>query len=331
MECISPIKASLNEQGDIVYSSRKAAPGLVGFQFPCRKCLPCRLNNAAEKAIRCVHEAQMHDGNIFLTLTYDAEHLESDKLIYKDFQLFMKSLRKRKETKVKESSLYLLSNEQERKELLEKSKITYMVTGEYGEKNKRPHWHAIIFNYYPEDAQVLRESETGETVYTSKELVKLWKRGMLEFGSVTMESAGYVARYAAKKLVHGKDQEHDYHPLHKTSSRRGIGNSWIQKHWKHVFGNGFVVLPNGQQTKIPRYYVDWLKKNMPEEYFHYVRDVREKIIQKAEKKARKEEMEYLTEIFNNRGTGRRYPMKRKNVKEHCLQRKFKRLQENLKL
>ena len=103
MECISPIKASLNEQGDIVYSSRKAAPGLVGFQFPCRKCLPCRLNNAAEKAIRCVHEAQMHDGNIFLTLTYDAEHLESDKLIYKDFQLFMKSLRKRKETKVKES------------------------------------------------------------------------------------------------------------------------------------------------------------------------------------------------------------------------------------
>ena len=131
MRCIRPLKASQNSDGDIVYTSRKSEPGLVGFEFECRKCLACRLNIAREKAVRAVHEAKMHSDNIFLTLTYDEAHLASDRLIYEDFQLFMKRLRE-KENRDKEQ------------------KITYMVTGEYGDKNKRPHWHALIFNYRPQ-------------------------------------------------------------------------------------------------------------------------------------------------------------------------------------
>ena len=73
-----------------------------------------------------------------------------------------------------------------------------------------------------------------------------------EFGSVTLESAGYVARYAAKKLAHGKDDEHDYHPIHRTSCKRAIGRSWIEKYYQHTFDHGLVVLPNGQKSKIPR-------------------------------------------------------------------------------
>ena len=38
---------------------------------------------------------------------------------------------------------------------------------------------------------------------------------------------------------------------------------------KHTFDHGFVVLPNGQKSKIPRYYVDWLKKNHPEKWEKY--------------------------------------------------------------
>lgn len=319
MRCIRPLKASQNSNGDIVYSSKEAIPGLVPFEFECRKCLPCRLNIAREKAVRAYHEAQMHEGNIFLTLTYDDANLASQKLVYSDFQLFMKSLREKVTRNIKDKSL--------RDQLY----IPYMVTGEYGELHKRPHWHACIFNYWPSDAQFKYQSDRGDRVWTSETINKLWKRGNAEFGSLTIDSAGYVARYAAKKLVHGKDQEHDYHPIHKTSARRAIGRSWIEKYWKHTFENGFVVLPNGEKSKIPRYYVDWFKKEHPEKYDKYAMGIREEIIDKAAKKARKEEIEYQSQLLTR--TGRRaYDLKtRSEVKYRILERKFKRLQENLKL
>ena len=47
---------------------------------------------AREKAIRAYHESQMWDDNIFLTLTYDDEHLKSDRLQWIDFDLFIKRL-----------------------------------------------------------------------------------------------------------------------------------------------------------------------------------------------------------------------------------------------
>jgi hypothetical protein len=317
MQCLRPLKAGFNSAGAIVFSNKLADKSQVGIQFECRKCLPCRLNIAREKAIRVTHEAKMHKDNIFLTLTYDEEHLKSPKLQYLDFQLFMKSLREKITRNVHD------------KEMRDKLYIPYMVTGEYGEENKRPHWHAIIFNYRPTDQAHLYTSHHGEEVFTSDEIHKLWKRGKHEFGSVTIDSAGYVARYAAKKLVHGQDQDHDYHPIHKTSSRRGIGRSWIEKYYKHTFENGFVVLPNGQQAKIPRYYVDWLKKNQPELYTEYVTGVREEIIEKSIEKNRKEEMEYLSEMFSYKGGA--YPQSRAKVKETILKQRFKRLQENLKL
>lgn len=205
-----------------------------------------------------------------------------------------------------------------------------MVTGEYGEKTKRPHWHALLFNYRPKDSIYKYSTDAGEKVYESEELAKIWKKGNLEYGSVTIDSAGYVARYASKKLVHGKDQEHDYHPIHKTSARRGIGRSWIEKYFRHTFENGFVVLPNGQTSKIPRYYVDWCKKNEPKMYYYYISEVLPNIKKKAELKARKEEMEFLSNVINYKGDGA-YPQQRSTVKQTILKSKFKKLQEHLKL
>jgi len=313
MNCINPLKATHNNSGDLTFSSTKGVPGLVGFELPCRKCLACRLNLAREKAVRCYHEAQMNEENIFLTLTYDEESLKSPRLDYRDFQLFMKSLR-----------------EKENRYLAIPKKINYMVTGEYGELNKRPHWHAIIFNYRPSDAKVKTESERGDTTWTSEIINQLWKKGRHDFGSVTLDSANYVARYAAKKLIHGQDEEHDYHPIHKTSSRYGIGRSWIEKYYKHTFENGFVVLPNGQKSKIPRYYVDWCKKNQPQVYIQYLIGVRFPLQEVAEKKQRKEELDHLSTIMNYKG-GANYPLTRNQVKHTILKSKFKKLQENLKL
>lgn len=318
MRCIRPLKASQRDDHSITFSMKEAIPGLQPFQIECRKCLPCRLNQAREKAIRCYHEAKMHEDNIFLTLTYNEESLDSPKLNYKHFQDFMKRLRERYP-----------------------EKITYMVTGEYGEKNKRPHWHAIIFNLNAEllshemqlpRPELLRTTELGERVYVSEAIQQLWSMGNTEYGSVTMDSASYVARYAAKKLTHGKDQEHDYHPIHKTSSKKAIGRTWLEANYIHTFQNGFVVI-NGTQMKIPRYYVDWVKKHHPDIWLTYVTEVRPKIIKLAEQAQIKEDIEFQLQLELQKALKGRYlrPKTKKNVKETILKSKFKRLQENLKL
>lgn len=259
----------------------------------------------------------MHENNIFLTLTYNRESLLSPQLQYADFQNFMKRLREKITRGVKD------------KDVRDSLKITYMVTGEYGDKNKRPHWHAILFNFRPNDEKFHYRTDRGDDVFTSQFLSDLWQKGNAEYGSVTLDSANYVARYAAKKLVHGRDQDHSYHPIHKTSSRRGLGASWIERYYKHTFENGFITLPDGAPSKIPRYYVDWLKKNHPNLFEKYVMTVRKDIQLLAEKSARKEELEDLA-AFLNSAPGC-MPKKRSRVKETILQSKFKQLQERLKI
>lgn len=320
MQCIRPIKASLASDGTITFRQKNAIPGLVPFQIPCRKCLPCRLNIASEKAIRAMHEAQIFgDNNCFLTLTYSDAHLSSPRLHLEDFQTFMKDLRNH------------VGHAPE-------SRIGVMYTGEYGEETKRPHWHAILFNYDPPDKKKFRTTERGDHVFKSTLIDEIWgkndpEKKPSEIGNVTMDSAGYVARYAAKKLVHGKDQEHDFHPIHKTSSKNAIGKRWIEKYWEQTFNNGYVLHPqNKSKLSIPRYYVDWLRKQIPSEYVRYVTGLREKTIKLAEENARKEELIHLSNMLNHEAwKTNSYPLTRPQVKERVLQSKFKKLQENLKL
>lgn len=311
MQCIRPLKAGFDRFGNIVYTSKLHHPELGPFYFDCRKCLPCRLNQAREKAIRCYHEAKMHEENIFLTLTYDDKHLESSRLIYSHFQTFMKDLR------------WHVGADPEKR-------ISCMVTGEYGDKNKRPHWHALLFNYRPSDSAYKYTSDRGDTVWHSRRLSDIWGKGACEFGSITLDSANYVARYAAKKLCHGYDGTHDFEPIHRTSSKNAIGRSWIEKHWENTIELGYCSLPNGAKTSIPRYYVDWLKKHQPDGWRYYVTQTRPKGMAIAEAAARKEELEYFSQIMN-RPRGFPMPLTRSKIEETILQSKFKTLQEKLKL
>lgn len=306
MQCIRPLRANLNKEGSITFDKYQSMPGLEPFSIPCRKCLPCRLNTGREKSIRAWHEYQTTNKGIFLTLTYSDEHLESPRLIPEHFSTFMTRLRS-----------WLLYNEPE-------TKVDRMVTGEYGEKNKRPHWHAILFNWEPPDKKFKCRTDRGDYLYTSEIISSLWEKGLHDFGDVTIDSASYIARYAAKKLVHGRDQDHDFHPYHKTPALRGMGRSWIEKNYKHVFQNGFIVLPNGELSKIPRYYIDWAKKHVPETYKYYVTQIQPKLIHMAELNKEKEDYEFLSNHSSRALT-------RPKVKETILKLKFKRLQERLKL
>ncbi len=182
MPCYHPVTGyrsrvtSKNGKRPLVFSTTEGYPDLR-VEIPCGRCIGCRLEYSRQWAMRCMHEASLYDNNCSITLTYDNENLPNDfSLNKRHFQLFMKSLRKKYAPK----------------------KIRFYHCGEYGEENYRPHYHAIIFNHNFTDLDVL-PSSSNNTLYTSPTLTDIWGKGLTQVGTVTFESAAYVARYITKK------------------------------------------------------------------------------------------------------------------------------------
>lgn len=337
MRCTSPRTVGFKSDGKtIAWSQKNYSKEYASFQLPCGKCLECRLDYARQWAIRCVHEAQMHESNAFVTLTYSDEHLTSAKLQYRDFQLFVKRLRKHVFDQFLKSygiENWKLLTKKEKSEIYESHKIGIFVTGEYGDRTKRPHWHACIFNWQPTDKTPKYTTDRGDQVYESETLSNLWGKGISEFGSITFDSAGYCARYAAKKLTHGQDG-HEFEPISKKSSKHAIGKRWLEKYWTDVFNHGQIVLQNGQTCGIPRYYEKWLKNNKPQEWEKYATKRKTEKIRAAKEKSDKEFNEFI-KIFEERaarqGLATTKPVTRQESRRIILEQKFNQLQKNLKL
>lgn len=232
-------------------------------------------------AIRMAHEAQLcadGHGSCFVTLTYrdpiectpdqveGKHHIPDDwNLKKRDVQLFLKRLRKE----------------------FSDRKIRYYHCGEYGyrcihgldlKKVKcpmcnvgRPHYHACLFNVRFDDLESFSTSRsTGEPIYTSKKLESLWKKGFVQVGDLTVQSAGYTARYCLKKVT-GKPQEEHYtrieldgtitklEPEYATMSN-GIGKEWYEKYKGDVFPSNQVPVPGEEPyPQVPRYYDEKLR------------------------------------------------------------------------
>lgn len=214
------------------------------LQVPCGQCIGCRLDRAKSWAIRCVHEAQLHQENSFLTLTYSPEHLpENGSLNPKDVQSFLHRMRV-------DPSI---------------PRIRYFYCGEYGDQTQRPHYHMILFGYrFPDE--VHERDRNGYPVYQSEMLTKKWQKGRTETGTVTFQSAGYAARYITKKIT-GKDAEKHYNgrvPEYCSMSLKpGIGKEWLEKYWSDVYPGDFVVI-DGKKHTPPRYYDKLLEQRDPE-------------------------------------------------------------------
>jgi hypothetical protein len=279
----------------------------------------------------------MYEQNCFITLTYSDDHIGNNRLIKEHFQTFINDLRGKVFRKWlkhigKSEDWYAVLPKDQRKKIYEPIEIPYFATGEYGDKSKRMHWHAILFNFRPDDLCYKYSTELGHKVYTSKFLEEVWPYGNLEVAQVSFESAGYVARYSAKKLVHGNDQDHDFTPIHLRSKKHAIGKKWLEKFYKtDCFNQGFIVLDNGARVPIPRYYTKWLKDHHPEHYGEYVTGVRARAQKRADHRAekiKKEEME-VNEKRRYRGDGSQQ-ISRNQVRKAISESKFKKLQKHQK-
>lgn len=327
MRCTSPRTVGFLADGKTIsWSSKKYSKQYATFPLPCGKCIECRLEYSRSWAVRSVHESKIHEKNCFITLTYsddklpavtyspkiksrgafnpDAAELKRSQLPYDEFQRFMKKLRaKVYDNKLKEIFPHEKTEEGRRnrarkeldkdtkKSLTESLAISFFVTGEYGDQTKRPHWHALLFNYRPSDEEYKYTTDRGDRVFESAELTELWANGNVEYGELTFESAAYVARYAAKKLIHGNDDTHDFEPLSKKSQRNAIGKRFLEKYYKDIFSHGYVVLENGLKTGIPRYYEKWLKDKHPDFWLHYISNVKPKYSETARLASEKIELE----------------------------------------
>lgn len=207
---------------------------------PCGKCLDCRLQHASKWAVRCTHEASLWPVNSFITLTY-RELPPNGSLQPRDFTLFMKKLRK--------SRSY---------------KIRFLQAGEYG-KLGRPHHHALLFNCDFPDKYPFKKTKTGSIIYRSHELEKLWNHGFSSIGTVTTQSAAYVARYTVKKAATQADPLKI--PEYITMSRRpGIGAGWLKKYLSDVYPTDEVITIDGRRHTPPRYYDETLRLTHPRIY-----------------------------------------------------------------
>lgn len=348
MQCSSPFTVGFKDDGKtLAWREKDACREYPTFQLPCNKCLECRLEYGRSVAVRCVHEAQIFgENNSFITLTYSDEHLKSPRLHYPDFQKFMKDLRDKVfrdfvREKFGEGYWFNLSPWEKKefrkanKASLEALEIGFLVTGEYGDREKRPHWHALLFNYRPSDLEYLYTSDHGDPVYVSKTIDQLWgkndpKSRRNEIGQVTFESASYCARYSAKKLVHGYDQDHDFHPVHKRSKKHAIGKRYLEKYWRDMFNLGYCVLHDGTKCGIPRYYENWLRQNRWEDFMVYIQSVKPRFVGEAERKETEGRRKLWESNLSRLDEGKPLVKTQKEQAMEILRGKFGRLQKFLK-
>lgn len=265
MTCYNPLTAFKNE-GESKLSFKEYPHTIGQLQIPCGQCRGCRLDKSREWAIRCMHEAKMHEHNCFVTLTYDDKHLPENGFLRKEHPVkFMRRLRK------------ALAREKSKSKLdchpVEKPNVRFYMAGEYGEQYGRPHYHIGLFGLDFSDKIYLRRTPSGSKLYRSPFLEKLWPYGYSSVGELNLESAGYIARYIMKKLTGDGNKTH-YEILdletgeiklkpkeyNNMSRKPGIGKTFLEKYKDDIYPEGKVVI-KGKKAHTPRYYdklyADW--------------------------------------------------------------------------
>lgn len=219
----------------------------------CGQCMECRLAYSREWAIRITHEAATHDRNCFLTLTYDDVCLPLyGQLVKRDLQLFFKRLRKCG------------------------FKFRYVACGEYGELRRRPHFHVALFGVdFSEDRIEYGSGIRGDKIYVSRVLGSVWAKSVFPFGhtigSLTFESAAYIARYITKRvtgigasplpLAADPDSGELVMPNPEfLLCSKGIGKGWFRDFFfTDVFPHARVITAQGSPAPVPRYYKSLLR------------------------------------------------------------------------
>lgn len=236
MPCLAPIRAA-----------RHRTSGAIGFHdpasyeetherinLPCGRCYGCRRRRAQEWTLRNLIELGQHTSASFVTLTYDDEHLPPT-LSTRHLSLFLKRLRRRT-----------------------RGGVRFFACGEYGDRTRRPHYHALLYGLAESDGRI----------------PEAWGLGHVQVGSVTPSSVAYTCGYVTKKYTSKRwigeavDPEtgevYRWQPPFLQMSRNpGIGGAAREfaSSWR-----SYAVMPGGTRQPVPRYlHAAWVKQATDEQ------------------------------------------------------------------
>ena len=273
MVCYTPMQAYRTAGGGITFNP---SAGFLDrpLKIKCGQCEGCRLAYSREWAIRCYHESKMHEENVYVTLTYKTPP-GGGTLIKDELSKFMHRLRHSQGNGIRffgcgEYAPLPASS----------SASASASTSAFG----RPHYHAIIFNWKPNDLRQFKKNKSDQWIYTSRQLDKIWGLGHTYSGEATFQSSAYVARYILKK-INGAQQDTHYKTVDPetgeitndviqefttqslgTKETGGIGKSWYEKFGLTDAHNHDKIICSGRSYPVPRYYDKLLEKNNPARY-----------------------------------------------------------------
>lgn len=225
MPCLHPLPAWKLDSGNISLDRRDRAGSRETLQLPCGGCLGCRQSRAREWAVRCSLEQQDHREMCVTTLTYEQKY-KPPTLKKNHLQGWLKRLRSR----------------------VHPTKVRFFASGEYGEKNERPHFHAILYGLSADH----------------RAIQAAWPFGHAHNDELSPEAIAYVAGYTAKKIgwryhldprVERVDEEtgevYFYQPpfIEMSTKPQGIGGS-ARKYWQSWEQ---CAITNGLTIPVPRY------------------------------------------------------------------------------
>lgn len=248
--------------------------------------------------MRAVIESREHTANSFITLTFAPEHIPESGVSVRDLQLFFKRLRKE----------------------IHPTKIKYLACGEYGEKLKRPHYHALIFGYDFPDKKYFSRTKKGELIYRSELLEKCWTFGLSSVGALTHASASYVAGYIHKKYNAKKEDEWKHYTQEDTTiankefnvCSHGLAREFYNRNEEQLHNQNYIVY-DGKKYGFFEYYNN-LSRNKDSTRYKYLKERRKKHI----KELTKEEciaLDYVLKQKHSKQRSLENVQKEKNLEE----------------
>lgn len=250
MPCSRPITGWRLPDTKVRIGPRQPVPGSQQLHLPCGRCTLCIKARAQAWALRCTLELQQHEGAAFTTLTYNEKNCPIT-LEKRHIQLWLKRLR------------YAIGKHHSGRP------IRYFLSGEYGPKRNRPHYHAILYGLTVEDADLIETQ---------------WGLGHARTKRITPGSIAYVAGYTSKK----------WNDKHATKHERVDPNTGELYTWQPPFiemsqglaktsqqytasWRSFAVL-NGQPMPVPRYLHEAWKKQATQEQLDQLTKEKNEII-----------------------------------------------------
>jgi len=237
MQCFTPFRVR-NKSKDYKHQN-------LMVNVPCGKCLACKKRRASHWSFRLNEEAKTSSSACFITLTYEKTPISENgfqTLVKKDYQLFLKRLRKKCPT----------------------NKLKYYACGEYGTNTHRPHYHAILFNL--PKSLIERPQIIADT----------WTKGHIHIANNNQLTINYVVGYITKSNFQRFNIHDDRLPEFSLMSK-GMGLGYLSNAMKKYYKDReifCIVRESGQIISMPRYYKEKIfdKLELKKMYKKYIEE-----------------------------------------------------------